>query len=124
VTATDKMYVLKSKRQVNIKHVNDRTSCHVHSTCFTDDGLLFLADYNNKALTLIDLSSEFIKDQLDLGVPQHTICKISKNDFAVSLSNQTIQFVSMGDKLVTTKQLKLDHKCYGLACKDNITVYL
>jgi outer membrane protein assembly factor BamB len=66
------------------------------------------------------LSSESIKDRLDFDVPPHTICKISKNNFAVSLSNQTIQLVSIGDKLITTKQMKLDHKCYGLACKDNI----
>jgi hypothetical protein len=66
VTVTGKLYVVKSKRQVNIKHVNDRTSCHVQGTCFTDDGLLFLADYNNKPLKLIDLSSESIKDHLDL----------------------------------------------------------
>ncbi|XP_060565227.1 uncharacterized protein LOC132724392 isoform X1 [Ruditapes philippinarum] len=115
----DKMYVVKSKKQVNIKHVNDRNTCNVYGSCFTDDGLLFLPDYNNRALKLIDLSSGSIKHRLDFDVPPHTICQISKNDFAVSLNNKTIQFVTMGDKLVITKQLKLDHNCYGLAYKDN-----
>ncbi|XP_060574256.1 E3 ubiquitin-protein ligase Midline-1-like [Ruditapes philippinarum] len=57
----DKMYVVKSKKQVNIKHQNDRKTCNVYGSCFTDDGLLFLADYDNKTLKLIDLSSESIK---------------------------------------------------------------
>ncbi|XP_060566621.1 uncharacterized protein LOC132725503 [Ruditapes philippinarum] len=115
----DKMYVVKSKKQVNIKHVNDKEKCCVIDSCFTDDGLLFLADYNNKALKLIDLSSESIKDKLNLETSPRRICQISKNDFAVSLTNQTIQFVTMDNKLITTKQLKLDHVCYGLAYKDN-----
>ncbi|XP_060573283.1 uncharacterized protein LOC132731173 [Ruditapes philippinarum] len=115
----DKMYVVKRKKQVNIKHVNDRETCYIYGSCFTDDGLLILADYENKSLKLIDMSSESIKHRLDFDVPPQTICQISKKDFAVSLDNQTIQFVTIGDKLVTTKQLKLDHYCYGLAYKDN-----
>ncbi|XP_060566628.1 uncharacterized protein LOC132725509 [Ruditapes philippinarum] len=115
----EKMYVVKSKKQVNIKHQNDKETCNVIGSCFTDDGLLFLADHNNKTLKLIDLSSESIKDKLNLEASPLRICQISKNDFAVSLNNQTIQFVTMGNKLITNKQLKLDHNCYGLAYKDN-----
>ncbi|XP_060574257.1 uncharacterized protein LOC132731974 [Ruditapes philippinarum] len=115
----EKMYVVKSKKQVNIKHQNDRTSCHVLGSCFTDDGLLFLADYNNKTFKLIDLSSESIKDKLNLEASPYRICQISKNDFAVSLNNQTIQFVTMDKELITTGQLNLDHVCNGLAYKDN-----
>ncbi|XP_060586141.1 uncharacterized protein LOC132741893 [Ruditapes philippinarum] len=114
----DNMYVVKSKKQVNIKHENDKRTCNVNGSCFTDDGLLFLADYYNKTLKLIDLSSESIKDKLNLEASPYKICQISKNDFAVSLNNKTIQFVTMGSKL-TNKQLKLDHDCYGLAYKDN-----
>jgi uncharacterized protein YxjI len=118
-TIRDKMYVVKRKKQVNIKHQNDRMICSVIGSCFTDDGLLFLADYSNKALKLIDLSSESIKDRLNLETSPRRICQISKKDFAVSLTNKTIQFVTMGNKLITAKQLKLDHHCYGLAYKDN-----
>ncbi|XP_060566627.1 uncharacterized protein LOC132725508 [Ruditapes philippinarum] len=115
----DKMYGVKSKKQVNIKHVNDIETCRVTGSCFTDDGLLFLADHRNKTLKLIDLSSESIKDKLTFEVSPYKICQINKNAFAVSLTNQTIQFVTMDNKLITNKQLKLDHNCYGLAYKDN-----
>jgi DUF4097 and DUF4098 domain-containing protein YvlB len=53
----DTMYVVKSKEQVNIKHVNDKGTCRVTGSCFTDDGLLVLADFNNKTIKLVDLSS-------------------------------------------------------------------
>ncbi|XP_060591963.1 probable E3 ubiquitin-protein ligase MID2, partial [Ruditapes philippinarum] len=78
----EKMYVMKSKKQVNIKHQNDRKTCYVTGSCFTDDGLLFLADYDNKTLKLIDLSSESIKDRLNLEASPLKICQISKNEFA------------------------------------------
>jgi WD40 repeat protein len=115
----EKMYVVKGKKQVNIKHGNDRKTCSIIGSYFTDDGLLFLADFNNKTLKLIDLSSESIKDKLNLEASPYRICQISKNDFAVSLNNQTIQFVTMDNKIITTKRLKLGHHCNGLAYKDN-----
>ncbi|XP_060565229.1 uncharacterized protein LOC132724392 isoform X3 [Ruditapes philippinarum] len=119
VKIRDKMNVVKSKKHVNISHVNDKVTCYVNGSCFTDDGLLFIADLNNNTLKLIDLSTKSIKDRLDLDAPPLSICQINKNNFAVNLNNNTIQFVSMGDKLITTKQLKLGHYCYGLAYKDN-----
>ncbi|XP_060573281.1 uncharacterized protein LOC132731171 [Ruditapes philippinarum] len=115
----DKLYDVKSKKQVYIKYENDRQTCNVYASCFTDDGLLFLADYSNKALKLIDLSSESMIDRLDLHASPLSICQIGKNEIAISLDNQTIQFVSMGNKLKTAKQLKVDHFCHGLACKDD-----
>ncbi|XP_060573265.1 uncharacterized protein LOC132731157 isoform X1 [Ruditapes philippinarum] len=115
----DKLYDVKSKKLVNIKHENDRRTCSVYGSCFTDDGLLFLADYSNKALKLIDLSSESIKDRLDLYASPLNICQIGKNEIAVSLINQTIQFVSKGNKLNAIKQQKVDHFCHGLACRDD-----
>ncbi|XP_060573267.1 uncharacterized protein LOC132731158 [Ruditapes philippinarum] len=115
----DKLYDVKSKKLVNIKLENDRKKCSVYSSCFTDDGLMFLADYSNKSLKLIDLSSESIKDRLDLDAFPLSICQVNKNDFAVSLNNKTIQFVSMGNKLYAIKQLKVDHFCHGLAFRDD-----
>ncbi|XP_060573264.1 uncharacterized protein LOC132731155 [Ruditapes philippinarum] len=115
----DKLYDVKSKKLVNIKHENDRTACNVYGSCFTDNGLLLLADHRNKALKLIDLSSESMIDRLDLDASPLSICQKGKNEFAISLNNQTIQFVSMGNKLKTTKQLKVDHYCHGLACRDD-----
>ncbi|XP_060573282.1 uncharacterized protein LOC132731172 [Ruditapes philippinarum] len=119
VNMRDKLYDVKSKKLVNIKLENNRKTSSVYSSCFTDDGLLFLADYNNKALKLIDLSSESIKDCLDLYASPLSICQVNKNDFAVSLNNKTIQFVSKGNKLNAIKQLKIDHYCHGLACRDD-----
>ncbi|XP_060586134.1 uncharacterized protein LOC132741886 [Ruditapes philippinarum] len=115
----DKMYIVERKKQVNIKHVNDLRQCSVNGSCFIDNELLFLTDYVNNTLKLINLSSESIKDQLNLEAAPMKICQISTNDFAVSLTNQTVQFVTIGNKVYTTKQLKLDHRCYGLAYKDN-----
>jgi WD40 repeat protein len=115
----DKLYDIKRKKLVNIKHENDRRECNVSGQCFTDDGLLFLADYSNKALKLIDLSSESMIDRLDLDASPLSICQVNKNEIAVSLNNQTIQFVSMGNKLNAIKELKIDNFCRGLACTDD-----
>jgi WD40 repeat protein len=119
VNMRDKVYDVKSKKQVCIKYENDRHTCNVYASCFTDDGLLFLADHSNKALKLIDLSSESMIDRLDLHASPLRICQIGKNEFAVSLNNQTIQYVSIGNKLKATKHFKVDHVCHGLTCTDD-----
>jgi hypothetical protein len=91
----------------------------VYASFFTDDGLLLLADYSNKALKLIDLSTESMLDRLDLEASPLSICQIGQNEIVVSLANGTIQYVSKGNKLKAIKQLKVDHFCHGLALRDD-----
>ncbi|XP_045211742.2 uncharacterized protein LOC123563169 [Mercenaria mercenaria] len=112
------LYQVQSKYEENIRYANDR-NCYIQGSCFTADGLLLLADSNNKSLKRLDLSSKSVKDQLVLGASPQAICQTGKDEIAVNLQNKSIQFVSLGNKMATTKQLKLDHNCWGLAYKDS-----
>lgn len=40
---------------------------------------------------------------------------VNKGEVAVSLNNQSIQFVSLGNKMTATRTLAMNHTCYGLA---------
>ncbi|XP_045191268.2 uncharacterized protein LOC123548098 [Mercenaria mercenaria] len=112
------LYEVKSKNEVNIRYANDRTRCNFSGSCFIADGLLVLADSKNNNLKRVDISSESVKDQLVLEASPNAVCQTGKDKIAVNLQNKSIQFVSLGNKMTTTKQLKLDHSCFGLAYKD------
>ncbi|XP_053401011.1 uncharacterized protein LOC128557564 [Mercenaria mercenaria] len=104
-------YKVKQQRNINTKVKEDKYTCRILGSCFTEDGSLLLADNNNYKLKRLNISTYTIIDQLDLETGPDTVA-------AVSLRNNTIQFVSLGDKMITTRKLKMDHYCYGLAFND------
>ncbi|XP_053392506.1 uncharacterized protein LOC123545717 isoform X1 [Mercenaria mercenaria] len=111
-------YKVKQKRDIDIKLKEDKTTCNIYGSCFTEDGSLLLADLNNDKLKRLDVSTDTIIDHLDLEDRPIDVCLTRKQEAAVSLNNKTIQFVSLGNKMATTRKLKMDHHCYGLAFND------
>ncbi|XP_045156496.2 uncharacterized protein LOC123522989 [Mercenaria mercenaria] len=109
---------VKQKRDIDIKLKEDKYACGIYGSCFTEDGSLLLADFYNNKLKHLDVSTDTMVDQLDLEEAPIAVCLTSKQEAAVSLRNATIQFVSLGDKVATTRKLKMDHFCYGLAFND------
>ncbi|XP_053401727.1 uncharacterized protein LOC128557719 [Mercenaria mercenaria] len=112
------MYKVKQKSNIDIRLTEDKCSCSIFGSCFTEDGSLLLADSKNNKLKYLDVSTDTIINDLDLEAEPTAVCLTSEQEAAVSLNNKTIQFVSLGDKMATTRKLKMGHNCYGLAFYD------
>ncbi|XP_053401568.1 uncharacterized protein LOC123540683 [Mercenaria mercenaria] len=112
------VYTVKQQRNINVQLKEDERKCDIHGSCFTEDGSLLLADWYNNKLKHLDVSTDTITDHLDLDARPIAVCLTSKQEAAVSLNNNTIQFVSLGDKMATKRKLKMDHNCFGLASND------
>ncbi|XP_053390841.1 uncharacterized protein LOC128553690 [Mercenaria mercenaria] len=111
-------YKVKEHRNINIRLKEDKYTCRIYGFCFTEAGSFLLADFDNNKLKHLDVSTDTITDHLVLEEGPIAVCLTSKQEAAVSLNNSTIQFVSLGDKMATTKKLKMDHFCFGLAFND------
>ncbi|XP_053402802.1 uncharacterized protein LOC123539327 [Mercenaria mercenaria] len=124
-------YTVKQQRDIDIQQEGKRI-CRIYGSCFTEDGSLLLVDINNNKLKCLNGSTDTLIDHVDLEAEPVTVCLTSQLEAAVSLANKTIQFVSLGDKMATTRKLKMDHHCFGLAFNDgklfisdqNQTVYI
>ncbi|XP_053392044.1 E3 ubiquitin-protein ligase TRIM71-like [Mercenaria mercenaria] len=89
-------YKMKSKKEINVMMANDK------STCQLPDGMILLTDQANNKVKRLDMNYS-IKDYCDLvGIPTG-ICCIDKNEVAVKLYNDKIQFISVGSTLSKTR---------------------
>lgn len=113
-------YKVRQVKEIDVKLRYDAFPCNIFGSCLTEDGFLMLADFNNNKLKRVNLSTETVRDYLNMPGGPIAICQTSNNEVAVSLDydKSTIQFVSLGEKMTCTRQLKLGHYCYGLAYKD------
>ncbi|XP_045204221.2 uncharacterized protein LOC123557073 [Mercenaria mercenaria] len=111
-------YTVRTRKRISVKLTEDRNDCCIFGSCFISDGSLLLTDFHNRKLKHVDISTATFKNHLDLCAGPYAVCQTSDDEAAVSLSNCIIQFVSLGHKMATTRQLKLDHHCYGLAHKE------
>ncbi|XP_053395823.1 uncharacterized protein LOC123523765 [Mercenaria mercenaria] len=109
------VYTKRAQNGINVKVTKDGSKCCIFGSCFISDGSLLLTDYKNTKLKHVDISTATVKDHLDLNAGPFYVCQISDDEAAVSLENETIQFVSLGDKLTNKRQLKLGHRCNGVA---------
>ncbi|XP_045163268.2 uncharacterized protein LOC123527704 [Mercenaria mercenaria] len=111
------LYTVTNTRSLNVKTSSDTSRCSVHGSCFTDNGFL-LADFNNKNLKRVDIVKMSVVDQCDLPSQPNGVCCISKQEAAVSLCNNSMQFMSLDTRMSCTRHIKLDHGAYGIAYKD------
>ncbi|XP_053402492.1 uncharacterized protein LOC128557894 [Mercenaria mercenaria] len=111
-------YTVKQQRNIDIQLKEDIRTCYIYGSCFTEDGSLLLADINNNKLKRLSGSTDTLIDHVDLEEGPIAVCLTSQLEAAVSLNNKTIQFVSLGNKVATTRKLKMDHPCVGLAFND------
>ncbi|XP_053396827.1 uncharacterized protein LOC128556286 [Mercenaria mercenaria] len=111
------LYAIKATRESNIKMQNDASSCWVHGSCLTEDGALLMADFSNKTLKRANNVTTPVLDYCNLPDQPYSVCCIGKHEAAVTLTNNTVQFVSLADQMTPTRQIKLTHKCFGIAYK-------
>ncbi|XP_053375719.1 uncharacterized protein LOC128547339 [Mercenaria mercenaria] len=111
-----RIYKVKSKKQINIKMQNDRTTCYIVDVCQLQDGTIMLADCNNKKIKRLDINYN-IKDHCDLGNYPFGICCTGQNEVAVKVVNNKVQFISVGSSLSKLRDISIEGgvSCYGMA---------
>jgi hypothetical protein len=115
----DRLYKVRNRREINVQLSSDTSECDIEGSCLTGDGFLLMTDRNNNKLKRLDMSTETVKDYLDLQASPRAVCLVSKTEASVALyDTKTIQFVSLENKLTATRSLTMNHKCWGLVHKD------
>lgn len=122
-TPKESLYKVSQEREIYVKLKDDTDLCSISGSCITDDGSLLLSDRSNNKLKRIDMSTELVKDYINLKEPLD-VCTVSNTEAAVALYSQTVQFVSLEDKMTATQTFTMKHHCHGLAHKEGNCSYL
>ncbi|XP_053375717.1 uncharacterized protein LOC128547337 [Mercenaria mercenaria] len=110
-----RIYKVKSKKEINIKMQNDRYTCHISDVCQLQDGTIILADCNNRKIKRLDMNYN-IKDHCDLGNRPMGICCTGQNEVAVKMGNNKVQFISVGSSLSKLREISVEGGYYlGMA---------
>ncbi|XP_060589803.1 uncharacterized protein LOC132744992 [Ruditapes philippinarum] len=97
---------------------NDKSKCYIYSMCMLPNGKVLLADRYNYRLKKLNSSYKVIS-YCDVTAIPFSVCYIG-NDTAVASLGDTIQYVNVSGNITLRQLVKLDHKCYGLACHGDI----
>ncbi|XP_053396144.1 uncharacterized protein LOC128556158 [Mercenaria mercenaria] len=112
-------YTVKATREMNIRAQSDKSTCTVYGSCLTQGGKLLLPDNSNAKLKRVDIRKLSVEDYCGLPCSPVGVCCIGNQEAVVTLDNSTIQFVSLGNQMKLTHNIKLDHSCFGIAYRDN-----
>ncbi|XP_053390774.1 uncharacterized protein LOC128553626 [Mercenaria mercenaria] len=113
------VYSVKRIENLNIRVQNENKKCCVYGSCLTEDGSLLIADCNNNKIKRADIVKMSVTSYCCVPAGPYGICCTSKSEAAVCLNIKTIQFVSLGKQMTTTRQIKVNHICFGIAYKDD-----
>ncbi|XP_045172124.2 uncharacterized protein LOC123534109 [Mercenaria mercenaria] len=101
-----RVYKVKSKKEINIKMQNDRIPCCISDVCQLQDGTIILADWNNRKIKRLDMDYN-IKDHCDLGNYPKGICCTGSNEVAVKMNNNKVQLISVGSSLSKQREISV-----------------
>ncbi|XP_045195966.2 uncharacterized protein LOC123551249 [Mercenaria mercenaria] len=110
-------YSVKGIENLNIGVQNDTRAMCVYGSCLTEDGSLLLADNGNYKIKRADIVKMSVIDYCSVPAGPYGVCCTSKSEAAVCLDNNTIQFVSFGKQMSNTRQITLNHDCFGIGYK-------
>jgi hypothetical protein len=113
------------ERGICVKTSKDESSCYITGMTLLTPDLLTITDFNNKAVKMVDTSSQSVSDQLQLDAKPLGITRVTCTELAVILPDkQTIQFISISsNKLIKKHTVKVDRDCHGISCyQDKLVV--
>jgi hypothetical protein len=104
--------------EICVKTPKDKEKCYITGMTLLTPDLLIITDYNNKAVKMVDTSSQSVSDQLQLVGEPSDITTVTSTELAVTLPiKHTIQFISISsNKLIKMHTVKVDGKCHGISC--------
>jgi hypothetical protein len=111
--------------EICVKTSKDKFMCWITGMTLLTPDLLIITDYLNKAVKMVDISSQSVSDQLQLDSKPWNITTVTSTDLAVTLPyTHTIQFISISSKKLKKKHtMKVKGQCYGISCyQDKLVV--
>ncbi|XP_053375841.1 uncharacterized protein LOC128547354 [Mercenaria mercenaria] len=102
-----RIYKVKSKKEINIKMQNDRRACYIIDVCQLQDGTIILADSDNRKIKRLDMKYN-IKDHCDLGDYSCGICCTGQNEVAVKMGRSKVQFISVGSSFSKLREISVE----------------
>ncbi|XP_060573110.1 uncharacterized protein LOC132731024 [Ruditapes philippinarum] len=121
----DKDFMVTYVSDLNISHEKDGyLAYHIYSTQALEDGSVIVADFWNQTIKLLDSSQNVLNALKCRGCPWG-LCKIKKNEYAVTLTDaQRIQILTVDDHTIKVQRdIQVDQPCRGLFYhKDNFYV--
>ncbi|XP_060563905.1 uncharacterized protein LOC132723241 [Ruditapes philippinarum] len=107
---------MSTPRNINVKTSSDEVDCWITGITVSPQNQLFIADYTNCSIKMIDINSETIK-QLQLESDPRDITTVTRDTLAVTLPKiKTIQFISFSSNSFSLKnKLKVDGECHGIS---------
>jgi uncharacterized protein YxjI len=111
--------------EICVKTSKDESRCHITGMTLLTPDLLIITDFYNKAVKMVDISSQSVSDQLQLDDKPWDITTVTSTELAVTLPDtQTIQFISiLSNKLIKKHTMKVNGDCYGISCyQDKLVV--
>lgn len=114
------------KGKIKVSHRNDNSLSYISGIVQLNSDRLLVADKNNKALKLIDFSSEQITSVLRLSDAPWDVTRISGDEAAVTLpQGRKIQFVSTNEELSKSREVQVNGFCRGICNADGklVTTY-
>ncbi|XP_060582342.1 uncharacterized protein LOC132738766 [Ruditapes philippinarum] len=98
------------------KSITDRSKCNIVSACVAGDGSIILSDRSNRNLKRLDDSTFAVSEVYQLSGCPWQVCTIRQRKVAVCLTDiKTVEFVSIGNKMSTSNDIKTDFMCFALA---------
>ncbi|XP_053396826.1 uncharacterized protein LOC128556285 [Mercenaria mercenaria] len=113
------VYSVKRIENLNTRVQNDSNKCSVYGSSLTEDGSLLIADCNNKKIKRADIVKMSVTDYCCVPSGPIGVCCTSKIEAAACLDNRTIQFITLRKNMQIIRQIKVNHDCFGIACKDD-----
>jgi hypothetical protein len=104
--------------EICVKTSQDNIKCWITGMILLTPDILIITDCDNKAVKMVDTSSQSVSDQLQLDDGPWYITTVTSTDLAVTLTNKrTIQFISISsNKLIKKHTVKVDGDCHGISC--------
>ncbi|KAL4221386.1 hypothetical protein ACF0H5_019644 [Mactra antiquata] len=113
------MYQIKGSKDINIMVNGDSSTCYSLGCCLTFDNQLLVTDYNNNKLKLINTDTMTVVDNCQLDSAPYGVCCINDSEAAIACRDNMIQFVSYGNKITHTRQIKTSHSCFGITTRND-----
>jgi hypothetical protein len=107
---------MSTPRNIKVETSSDKDDCWITGITVSPQNQLFIADYTNCSIKMIDINSGTIK-QLQLESDPWDITMVTRDTFAVTLPKiKTIQFISFSSNSFSLKnKLKVDGYCHGIS---------
>jgi hypothetical protein len=115
MAAADELLQTHTKTSYSVEEKSDPSFCDIISVCCTDDGVIIVADQNNRRLKRLDKNTFTVTDYYELHGRPYQVSSIRQGQLAVTVRPRKVQYVSLERQMKTEMHITTDFDCYGLA---------